>query len=128
MLGQTMAYRFPRLYAALAIPIPWIRIVAGALVLISMGIGVDLAANGLVRYPDWLDRLIFVIQAAVLSVVIFVGLIAAMAVYFGPTIFAWRKHKRLRRVISVLNFFLGWTIFGWLVLLAWGCTPDKEST
>jgi hypothetical protein len=122
-----MAYRFPRLYAALAVPILWIRLLAAVLIIVSILVGVGRAANGLGQYSDWFDRLVFVIQAAVLSVVIFFGLIVALTVYFSPTIFAWRKHKRLRRVISVLNLFLGWTIFGWLVLLAWGCTLDKES-
>lgn len=122
-----MAYRFPRIYAALAVPVLWIRLLMAVLVIVSLMIGVGQAANSLVQYPDWLDRLVFVIQAAVLAVVIFFGLIVALTVYFGPTIFAWRKNKRLRRVITVLNLFLGWTIFGWLVLLAWGCTPDKES-
>lgn len=122
-----MAYRFPRLYAALAIPVPWIRLLMAALVVVSMGIGVGLAAEDLTRYSDWLDELIFVIRAAMGFVFIFLGLTVAMLVYLVPTISAWRKHKRLRRVISVLNLFFGWTIFGWLVLLAWGCTPDKET-
>jgi ABC-type microcin C transport system permease subunit YejB len=47
------------------------------LVIISIPIGVDRAANGLMPYPDWLDRLVFVIRAAVLSVLIFLGLVVA---------------------------------------------------
>lgn len=122
-----MAYRFPRLYAALAIPVPWIRLSMALLVVVSMGVGVDRAANGLMPHPDWLDDLVFVIRAAMLSVLIFFGLIVVLLAYFTPTILAWRKHKRLRRVITVLNLFFGWTVFGWLVLLAWGYTPDKET-
>jgi len=122
-----MAYRFPRLYKDLAVPIPWIRLLIAVLVLVSMGVGVDRAGKGLMEYPDWLDELLFVIRAAILSLVTFFGLLVASIAYFIPTVFAWRKYKRLRRIISVLNLFCGWTIFGWLILLAWACTPDKET-
>jgi hypothetical protein len=122
-----MAYRFPRLYAAIAVPVLWIRLFLVALVVVSMGFGVDLAAKGLMLYPDWLDQLLFMVRAAMLSVFLFFGLTIATLAYFIPTISAWRKHKRLRRVISVLNLFVGWTIFGWLILLAWAYTSDKET-
>lgn len=47
-------------------------------------------------------------------------------IYFSPAINAYSKKKRNRKAVLVLNFFLGWTLIGWVVALVWATTVDKE--
>jgi hypothetical protein len=56
---------------------------------------------------------------------IIVILIAAF-LYFLPTIIAWNK-KHVDGVIAI-NLFLGWTLVGWVVALAWACTNETANT
>lgn len=50
---------------------------------------------------------------------ILIGLVAA--IYFLPTIEAsLRKHPNLLS-IGLVNLFLGWTLLGWVVAIAWAC-------
>jgi len=42
--------------------------------------------------------------------------------YFLPTIVG--RNKKNLTAIFVLNFFLGWTLIGWVVALVWACTND----
>jgi Superinfection immunity protein len=44
--------------------------------------------------------------------------------YFIPT-YVGRK-KRNFAAIFVLNFFLGWTLVGWVVALVWAVTKDPQ--
>ena len=47
-----------------------------------------------------------------------------MLIYFVPTISGWNtKHAN---GILVINLFLGWTIIGWIIALAWACSAPKE--
>ena len=39
--------------------------------------------------------------------------------YFLPYIMAWEKKHKDRTAIGVVNFFLGWTLLGWVVALVW---------
>lgn len=49
-------------------------------------------------------------------------IIILLTLYFIPAIVATaRKHKQAG-AITVLNFFLGWTIVGWVGALVWACT------
>jgi hypothetical protein len=41
------------------------------------------------------------------------------AVYFLPAIIAVRRRCRWDAAIFVLNFLLGWTVFGWFACLSW---------
>ena len=51
----------------------------------------------------------------------------ALAVYFLPVLVAsQRKSKRLGGIF-VLNFFLGWTVIGWVVALSWAAGSDKAN-
>lgn len=56
------------------------------------------------------------------------GLIFA-ALYFLPTIVAFRRHATVRGTVAVavLNLFLGWTFIGWVISLAmaFGSTEQK---
>jgi hypothetical protein len=45
-----------------------------------------------------------------------------IAVYFLPSIAGWNKKNFT--AILVLNFFLGWTLVGWVVALVWACTHE----
>jgi len=45
--------------------------------------------------------------------------------YFFPAFVA--RHKRNRRAILVVNFFLGWTLLGWIGALIWAMVEKPEA-
>ncbi|MBS0410719.1 MAG: superinfection immunity protein [Proteobacteria bacterium] len=47
-----------------------------------------------------------------------------MAVYFVPTLIAFGRKKRNTAAIFALNFFLGWTLLGWVLALVWSLSLD----
>jgi hypothetical protein len=44
--------------------------------------------------------------------------------YFLPSIIAFARSKRDVTAIVLLNFFLGWTMIGWVVALVWAVKTD----
>lgn len=44
--------------------------------------------------------------------------------YFLPTIIAAIKSKRDTLAIFLLNFFLGWSVIGWIIALIWAARND----
>jgi hypothetical protein len=44
--------------------------------------------------------------------------------YFLPSIIALARGKRDIAAIVLLNFFLGWTMIGWVVALVWAVKQD----
>jgi len=44
--------------------------------------------------------------------------------YFLPSIIALARSKRDTLAIFLLNFFLGWTVIGWIVALVWAAKHD----
>jgi hypothetical protein len=44
--------------------------------------------------------------------------------YFLPSIIALARNKRDITAIVLLNFFLGWTMIGWIVALIWAVKTD----
>lgn len=55
-----------------------------------------------------------------------VMLLVILVIYFVPTAVAW--NKRSFGPVAAINFFLGWTLVGWVVALAWALkdeTPTK---
>lgn len=44
--------------------------------------------------------------------------------YFLPTIIALVRSKRDTLAIFLLNFFLGWSVIGWIVALVWASKHD----
>jgi hypothetical protein len=44
--------------------------------------------------------------------------------YFLPSIIALARSKRDIAGIVLLNFFLGWTLIGWVVALVWAVKTD----
>ena len=51
------------------------------------------------------------------------GLIVLL-LYFLPSIVAIRRQMRSALGVMVVNFFLGWTLIGWVVALAWAVSGD----
>jgi hypothetical protein len=44
--------------------------------------------------------------------------------YFLPSIIALARSKRDILAIFLLNFFLGWSVIGWVVALIWAVKHD----
>jgi Superinfection immunity protein len=44
--------------------------------------------------------------------------------YFLPSLIALARNKRDITAIVLLNFFLGWTMIGWVVALIWAVKTD----
>lgn len=44
--------------------------------------------------------------------------------YFLPSIIALARSKHDLTAIVLLNFFLGWTMIGWVVALVWALKTD----
>jgi len=44
--------------------------------------------------------------------------------YFLPSIIAFARSKRDTSAIVLLNFFLGWTLIGWVIALVWAAKND----
>jgi hypothetical protein len=54
-------------------------------------------------------------------------LLVIMALYFLPILVAvLRKHHQLAPIV-VVNVFLGWTYFGWVIALAWAVSHRESS-
>jgi len=52
--------------------------------------------------------------------------LAAIALYFVPTIIAFVRNKSNKVPILVLNLFLGWSLIGWVVSLVWALSQDQK--
>ncbi len=50
------------------------------------------------------------------------GIAFGVYIYFIPSIVG--RHKANAGAIFVLNFFLGWSLVGWVVALVWACTKE----
>jgi hypothetical protein len=48
----------------------------------------------------------------------------SFVMYFLPSIIAFARSKRDTMAILMLNFFLGWTMIGWVVALVWALKTD----
>jgi len=68
---------------------------------------------------EWLSGAGFV-QAAVSSGAVGVG----MWVYFIPSRIAFKRSKKQKTPIAVLNLLLGWTILGWVGALVWATSSE----
>jgi hypothetical protein len=44
--------------------------------------------------------------------------------YFLPSIIALARNKRDIAAIVLLNFFLGWSVIGWIIALVWAVKTD----
>lgn len=55
-----------------------------------------------------------------------IGFFILMALYFLPTILANKRKHRQHDPISIINLFLGWTVIGWVICLAWASSDNRE--
>lgn len=53
-----------------------------------------------------------------------VAAIAAIAVYFLPSIIADRRKRHDVLMIALFNACVGWTVLGWLLALYWAWLPN----
>ena len=59
-------------------------------------------------------------MSEIFSFFILLLLIAAgVAIYFIPTIVAYKSEHDNKTAILCLNLFLGWSLIGWVVSLVW---------
>lgn len=52
--------------------------------------------------------------------------LAMLIIYFIPAINGYSKQHRSRALILVVNVFLGWTVLGWLIALAWSAGSARD--
>ena len=50
----------------------------------------------------------------------------SITLYLIPSIIGFRRHLNNKWSIFVINFFLGWTLIGWVVSLAWSVSNTKK--
>lgn len=62
---------------------------------------------------------------AILSTISTVGILIIGGIYFIPSIIALVRKKRNKIAIIALNFFLGWSLIGWVVALVWALKKDN---
>ena len=53
-------------------------------------------------------------------------MLLALIPYFLPTIVAVARRKNSIVGIFLLNFFLGWTLIGWIGALIWALSSDRQ--
>lgn len=53
---------------------------------------------------------------------------ALIALYFLPSIIAGKRGHRNGAAIGIVNLFLGWTLIGWVVALAWAVYEERPAT
>ncbi|ACC74355.1 superinfection immunity protein [Paraburkholderia phymatum] len=53
-----------------------------------------------------------------------VATVAALGLYFLPSLIADRRKRHDMLTIALFNACMGWTVFGWLVALYWACLPN----
>ena len=51
--------------------------------------------------------------------------VIAIGIYFLPTIVAVARKVTNQGSVAVINFFLGWTLIGWVVALAMACRTSR---
>lgn len=61
-----------------------------------------------------------------LILAIIVGIAVGLAIYFAPTIVAFKKGQQNKLSIFLLNLFLGWSLIGWVVALVWATKNDEK--
>jgi len=48
------------------------------------------------------------------------------AIYFYPSIIAYKRENRYKMPIFIFNIIFGWTVIGWGIALVWAYWPDKD--
>ena len=52
-------------------------------------------------------------------------LIVCLCIYFAPSIIGFKRKKLNSNSIFVINFFFGWSIFGWVLALIWAISNSN---
>lgn len=52
----------------------------------------------------------------------------AAIVYFLPFLAAWKRGHKAKLSIFICNVAFGWTILGWLAVLAWSCNSNVKGS
>lgn len=60
------------------------------------------------------------------GIILFLIAMLFTAVYFLPFIVASYKEKQNLFLIFILNFFLGWSVIGWIILIIWAYTGKSR--
>lgn len=63
-------------------------------------------------------------MAAVLFILAIIAIVMGLVFYFVPTIVAFSNGHKNKVAIFALNFFLGWTLIGWVGSLVWSLTRE----
>lgn len=54
----------------------------------------------------------------------FITGIITLGLFFLPTIWAYKTNHPSKSSIFFINFFLGWTIIGWIIAVIWANKSD----
>lgn len=55
-----------------------------------------------------------------------IGTIVILFLYFLPTFIVYSRSHSSPNSVMVLNLFLGWTLIGWVVALAWSLAGSNK--
>lgn len=61
-----------------------------------------------------------------MTLLIVVGFICLMFLYFMPALLATSRDHRDHLAILMVNIIFGWTLIGWVFALIWACTGNIE--
>jgi hypothetical protein len=61
-------------------------------------------------------------------VLIGIGLLITLFLYFLPSFIAFSKKKSNSGIIFLVNFLVGWSVIGWIVSLVWALSSDSVKT
>jgi len=53
-------------------------------------------------------------------------ILTLFVMYWLPTIIAMVRHAPSALGVAALNFFLGWTVIGWLLALVWALAANPQ--
>ena len=56
----------------------------------------------------------------------FIILIVSLIIYLLPSLIACERNHLNQIPILIINLFLGWTLIGWVLCLAWSLTNDSK--
>lgn len=54
------------------------------------------------------------------------GILILAAIYFAPSVVAIMRKRDNFAAIFALNFFLGWSLIGWVVSLVWALSNEQK--
>mgnify|MGYP001626227199 CR=1 FL=1 len=63
-----------------------------------------------------------------ITLLLFLGGILSLALYFAPSIVAVLRKRSNLLAIVFMNTFLGWSIFGWVLSMVWALSNDAPTT